>query len=162
MQLTSAAALATEFGTGTWALPTQPAGRSDGFSTMAVNRSVIGGPTALGIELGPVELGPVELAESERSSSRTRLRSAATELAYAARDSLAPELLHAVNAMGADTAKIAHTANRDTVDLRTVFDDKAQRFNTVSLDPLCPISDLTRHRCGRQLDERSEDLPAPG
>ncbi len=33
--------------------------------------------------------------------------------------------------MGADTAKTVHTANRATLDLRMLFDDRAVRFNTV-------------------------------
>src|SRR5450432_1335391 len=103
---------------------------------MAVNRGVIGGPTALSAELGPGELG-----EPVWRSRKISLSCASAELAAdEARDAvlpeeapLAPELLHAVNAMGADTAKTVHTANRDTLDLRMLFDDRAVRFNTVSL-----------------------------
>ena len=115
-QLTKAAFSATEFGSGTYAVPTQPAGRSAGCNAIAVNRGVIGGPTApagelTAAELGAAELGTAELAADEEDGATlvAGLDVVPAEVvAPAVPLALDPELLHPVSASGTHTAMIRY------------------------------------------------------
>jgi hypothetical protein len=120
-QLIKAAFSATEFGSGTYAVPTQPAGRSAGCNAIAVNRGVIGGPTApagelTAAELGAAELGTAELGRAELAADEEDAATLVAGLdvvpaevvAPAVPLALDPELLHPVSASGTHTAMIRY------------------------------------------------------